>query len=102
MGSGLSGIRYNIEKANKTDKRVQNLAPYINVETLTYANERMDARKALGWDKVSKDEYNVNLGTNLENLVDRMKRGSYWPKPSRRTYIPKEGSEKGRPLGISR
>jgi len=101
MGNGLSGIRYNIDKANRTDGRVQNLAPYINVGTLREAHARMDATKAVGWDQVSKEMYGVNLEANLESLVDRMKRGSYQPDPSRRTYIPKEGSEKGRPLGIS-
>ena len=101
MGNGLSGIRFNIEKANRTDGRVQNLAPYINVETLRAAHKETDANKARGWDNVSKDDYAVNLEANLESLVDRMKRGSYQPEPSRRTYIPKEGSEKGRPLGIS-
>ena len=101
MGNGLSGIRYNIEKANITDKRVQNLAPYINVETLNAAHANMDANKARGWDNVSKEDYAVNLGANLESLVDRMKKGSYRPEPSRRAYIPKEGSKKGRPLGIS-
>jgi group II intron reverse transcriptase/maturase len=101
MGSGLSGIRYNIEKANRTDGRVQNLAPYINMETMTNAHGRMDASKARGWDDVSKEEYEVNLEADLGKLIDRMKSGSYWPKPSRRTYIPKEGSDKGRPLGIS-
>lgn len=101
MGNGLSGIRWNIEKANRTDGKVQNLAPYLNIETLRNAHNRMDGKKARGWDKVSKEDYAVNLSANLESLVDRMKRGSYKPEPSRRTYIPKEGSEKGRPLGIS-
>jgi len=101
MGNGLSGIRYNIEKANRTDGKVQNLAPYINVETLRETHMRMDGSKALGFDNVSKADYGVNLVENLESLVDRMKRGSYKPLPSRRTYIPKEGSTQGRPLGIS-
>jgi len=101
MGSGLPEIRYNIEKANRTDGRVQNLASYINVETLKAAHNRMDVRKARGWDMISKDDYKVNLESNLNNLIGRMKNGSYLPKPSKRVYIPKEGSEKGRPLGIS-
>ena len=101
MGNGLSGIRYNIEKADRTDGKVQNLAPYINAETLRNAHNKMEAKKARGIDKVSKEDYAVNLGANLESLVDRMKKGSYNPEPSRRVYIPKEGSEKGRPLGIS-
>lgn len=101
MGNGLSGIRYNIEKADRTDGKVQNLAPYINVDTLKNAHNKMNANKARGIDRVSKEDYAVNLGTNLESLVDRMKKGSYKPEPSKRVYIPKEGSEKGRPLGIS-
>lgn len=101
MGNGLSGIRYNIEKADRTDRKVQNLAPYINVDTLKNAHNKISANKARGIDRVSKEDYAVNLGTNLESLVDRMKKGSYKPEPSKRVYIPKEGSEKGRPLGIS-
>jgi RNA-directed DNA polymerase len=101
MENGLSGIRYDIEKANRTDGRVQNLARYINVETLKATHMKMDAKKALGYDNVSKEDYSVNLEENLESLIKRMKRGSYKPLPSRRTYIPKEGSAQGRPLGIS-
>jgi len=71
------------------------------VGTLKEAHRKMDPNKARGCDNVSKDEYTVNLDANLESLVDRMKRGSFQPEPSRRAYIPKEGSEKGRPLGIS-
>jgi len=83
------------------DGRVQNLAHYINIETLKSTHMRMDAKKALGFDNVSKADYSVNLMENLESLVERMKRGSYQPMASRRTYIPKEGNAKGRPLGIS-
>lgn len=101
MANGLAGIRYNIEKAERTDGRVQNLAPYLNTETLASSHQRMNPKKARGWDKVSKEGYAVNLEANLESLVDRMKKGSYHPEPSRRAYIPKSGSANGRPLGIS-
>ena len=101
MGNGLSGIRYNIEKADRTDGKVQNLAPYINLDTLKNAHNHMNPNKARGIDQVSKEDYAVHLQANLKSLVDRMKKGSYKPEPSRRAYIPKEGSEKGRPLGIS-
>ena len=53
MGNGLSGIRYDIEKAKRTDGRVQNLARYINAETLKSTHMKMDAKKALGIDNVS-------------------------------------------------
>ena len=34
MVNELLGIQYNIAKANKTDRKVQNLASYINEDTL--------------------------------------------------------------------
>ena len=61
----------------------------------------MDRNKASGIDKVTKLEYETNLEENLTKLVARMKDGTYKPNPSRRVYIPKDGSKKMRPLGIS-
>jgi len=52
-------------------------------------------------DGVTKEEYGKNLEKNLRDLSDRLKRMGYRPGPKRRSYIPKAGSEKGRPLGIS-
>ena len=101
MRTTLAGIQRNIDKANRTDGRVQNLASYINVESLRMAYKSMDGRKAVGIDKVTKDEYGKDLDTKLTDLVARMKRGAYHPHPSRRVYIPKDGRGKMRPLGIS-
>ena len=97
----LAGIQRNIDKANRTDRRVQNLASYINVNSLKSAYKNMDGKKAVGIDKVTKDEYGANLNENLSNLVACMKKGAYRPHPSRRVYIPKDGKGKMRPLGIS-
>lgn len=101
MGNGRLGLKYNIAKANRTDGKVQNLAAHINTLMLRVIHEDMDRHKATGIDRVTKDEYEANLKGNLENLVERMKNGSYWPNPSRRAYIPKESKGKLRPLGIS-
>lgn len=101
MVNELLGIQFNIAKANRTDRKVQNLASYVNVETLRAIHKQMDRHKAYGIDKVTKEDYEQNLGANLENLVKRMKSGSYKPNPIRRVYIPKDGSNKKRPLGIS-
>lgn len=101
MAQNLADIRYNIEKANKTDGKVQNLASYIDVELLKTIHKRMDKNKASGVDKVTKAEYEVDLDNNLKKLVARMKDGTYRPNPTRRVYIPKDGSTKMRPLGIS-
>jgi len=55
----------------------------------------------VGVDGVTKAEYGRHLEENLKDLSARLRRMGYRPKPKRRSYIPKPGSEKGRPLGIS-
>ena len=42
----------------------------------------MNGKKAKGIDGVAKEDYAVNLEANAENLVKRMKSGSYKPEPS--------------------
>lgn len=101
MVNELLEIQYNIAKAGRTDRKVQNLAFYINEDALRAIHKTMDKRKACGIDGVTKEEYERNLDENLTNLVKRMKSGSYRPNPTRRVYIPKETKDKMRPLGIS-
>lgn len=101
MICSLVGIKRNIEKADKTDGRVQNLAHYINRDMLLHIHRTMDSNKATGIDGMCKAEYEENLSDNIDKLLERMKNGSYKPKPSRRVYIPKDGKGKVRPLGIS-
>jgi len=100
MINELLGIQFNVEKA-KIDGKVQNLASYINEDTLISSHKEMDRKKAKGIDGVAKDDYSVDLVANVQHLVKRMKSGSYKPEPIRRVYIPKDGSNKMRPLGIS-
>lgn len=100
MVNELLGIQYNIEKA-RLDGKVQNLAVFINEDTLGTIHKEMDRKKARGIDGISKDDYEVNLKSNIENLVKRLRNDSYKPEPIRRAYIPKDGSKKKRPLGIS-
>ena len=100
MISELLGIQFNIEKASQ-DGKVQNLASYINEDTLKISHKLMDAKKAKGIDGLTKEEYAEELEGNISNLVSRMREGRYKPKPSRRVYIPKDGSMSKRPLGIS-
>lgn len=78
------------------------LMHHINVGSLRRCFERLDGRKALGTDKISKDAYGENLKTNLEELIERMKRMAYRPQAVRQVLIPKEGKKGAtRPLGIS-
>ena len=58
-------------------------------------------RGAAGIDKVSIAMFERNLDTNLAALQRDLKKGTFIPKPLRRTYIPKDAKgKKLRPLGI--
>ena len=72
-----------------------------DVDNLRACYDTLEADKATGVEGVSKEEYGENLEANLRDLSDRLKRMGYRPGPRRRSYIPKPGSAKGRPLGIS-
>ena len=72
-----------------------------DVDNLRACYDTLKAKKALGVDGVTKAEYGENLEENLQDLSARLKRMGYRPGPKRRSYIPKPGSVKGRPLGIS-
>jgi RNA-directed DNA polymerase len=72
-----------------------------DVDNLRACYDALDARKATGVDGVTKAEYGENLEENLQDLSARLKRMGYRPGPKKRSYIPKPGSAKGRPLGIS-
>ena len=71
----------------------------INVELLKQCHEEMDGKKAVGIDGVSKEDYGANLEENLKDLVERLKRKAYVPKPARRVEIEKDNGKK-RPLSI--
>ena len=91
------------EKARKEPRLVfSSLYHHIcDVDNLRACYDALGAKKATGVDGVTKEEYGKNLEENLRDLSERMKRMGYRPEPKRRSYIPKSGSEKGRPLGIS-
>ncbi len=72
-----------------------------DVDNLRACYDALPADKAAGIDRVTKQEYGLRLEENLQDLSARLRRMGYRPSPKRRSYIPKEGSEKGRPLGIS-
>jgi retron-type reverse transcriptase len=72
-----------------------------DVDNLRACYGALGANKATGVDGVTKEEYGKSLEENLRDLSGRLKRMGYRPEPKRRSYIPKPGGEKGRPLGIS-
>ena len=98
METELTRIAYTARTQPKT--RFTSLAHLINVRNLVKCHGELNRKKAPGIDGVTKDEYGENLETNLEQLVERMKKQAYKPQPVRRTYIAKPGTNKMRPLGI--
>ena len=76
------------------------LAHLLDAEYLRYCYNSLNRNKAVGIDNVSWQEYGVELETNLERLVAKLKHNKFKPKPARRVYIPKNDKET-RPLGIS-
>jgi RNA-directed DNA polymerase len=72
----------------------------MNEELLRGCFKRLRKDAAAGIDEVTKEQYAENLDANLLDLIDRLHRMAYIPQPVRRTYIPKPGTAKQRPLGI--
>lgn len=73
----------------------------MNEELLRGCFKRLRGRAAAGIDGVTKAAYAEHLEENLTALVERLHRMAYVPQGVRRVYIPKPGSAKGRPLGIT-
>ena len=79
--------------------KVQGLMRYINIKSMKEAHAQMDGEKASGVDDISKFKYEESLEANLNNLLNKMKKFEYYPKPVRRARIPKANG-KVRELGI--
>lgn len=88
-----------IRTLSEKHARLETLINHVNYETLYAEHRRQDRHKAVGVDRVTKEEYEKNLEENLKDLVKRMKSFSYRPQPVRRVEIPKANG-KTRPLGI--
>lgn len=71
----------------------------INVDMLAECHRKMDGKKAVGIDGITKEIYGKDLEKNLLDLVERLKRKAYYPKPARRVEIPKDNG-KTRPLSV--
>jgi group II intron reverse transcriptase/maturase len=70
-----------------------------NPERLHEVYLQLGRDAAAGVDGVTWRQYGENLGANLEDLSDRLRRGAYRPAPVRRVYIPKSDGRQ-RPIGI--
>ncbi len=82
------------------DARFTALLHHVTVERLRAAYWALNPRAATGADGVTWQAYGQDLEANLGALHQRVHRGSYRAKPSRRAYIPKRDGRL-RPLGIA-
>jgi RNA-directed DNA polymerase len=78
------------------------LMHFYNEESLLKCFHMLDGKKAVGVDKMTKEQYGENLIGNIGNLLDRMKKMAYRPGNIREVMIEKEDKPGAfRPLGIS-
>ena len=98
--TGLTEIAY-LSSQNR-GQVFHSLLHHINAESLRRCYDKLEGKKAVGIDGVSKADYGANLKANIEDLMTRMKRMAYQPQAVRQVLIPKEGNPGAtRPLGIS-
>ncbi|MBP7187008.1 MAG: group II intron reverse transcriptase/maturase [Ruminococcus sp.] len=95
METKTEGIRLQSAKYS----RVQNLMHNVSEETLMSEHRKQNRRKAVGVDGVNKEQFDENAESNIKELVQRMRKFQYKPKPVKRVYIPKANG-KQRPLGL--
>lgn len=81
------------------ERAFTNLAHHIDLDFLREAFRLTRKDGATGVDGVTGEDYERNLETNLQSLLDRFKSGRYRAPDVRRVRIPK-GDGRTRPLGI--
>ena len=74
----------------KPKEQFTSLIHLIDKEMLMQCHKQLNGRKATGTDNVTKQEYEVNLEENIDNLIISMKNHTYKPQPVKRVYIPKD------------
>lgn len=96
----LPSLRGIARKAKQDPKhRFRDLSRYLDKTHLYHAFKSMNKKAAVGVDKVSYCDYQNNFDKYADDLIDRLKRGSYKAKLVKRKHIPK-GKGKTRPLGM--
>ena len=81
-------------------ERFTSLLHHVTVDLLDTAFGALKRNAAAGIDGVLWRHYEADRESNLRGLHDRLHRGTYRPKASRRQYIPKADGRL-RPLGIA-
>lgn len=76
------------------------LAHHLDMRLLYEAYQRTRKDGAVGVDGQTAEDYAANLMSNLQELLDRAKSGTYQAPPVRRVHIRKETGSETRPIGI--
>ena len=88
--------RINQIAKEKPKEKFTSIYHLINEELLEECFKELDGTKAVGLDKMTKEEYSKDLENNIKNLVEKLKNKSYRPTPARKVKIPKaNGKERG-------
>jgi RNA-directed DNA polymerase len=88
--SGFSGLdRIHLAAKRRSTHKLGAISGWMSEHNLRVAFRRLDGRKAVGIDRVSKEQYSRRLDQNLRTLSKRLRGGHFWPKPSREVLIPK-------------
>jgi RNA-directed DNA polymerase len=82
------------------DARFTALLHHVSLDRLRAAYGALSPKAAAGVDGVMWLTYGEDLEANLQDLHQRVQRGAFRAKPSRRSYIPKADGRL-RPLGIA-
>jgi len=76
------------------------LAHHLDLAWMREAFRRTRKDGAPGVDRQTAEQYKEHLDENLQNLLDRVKSGTYRAPPVRRVHIPKGDGSQTRPIGI--
>jgi RNA-directed DNA polymerase len=101
-GQDASTALERVRRAARKDKQVRftALLHHVDVDRLRTAYRGLNPKAAAGVDEVTWQDYGQGLEANLRDLHQRVHRGSYRAKPTRRTYVPKADGRQ-RPLGVA-
>src|SRR5262245_28764022 len=98
VSQGLSGVRQTARE--RKQERFTALLHHVTVTLLRDSFYALKRQAAPGVDGVTWKEYETGLEGRLFDLHNRVHRGAYRARPSRRVYIPKADG-RHRPLGVA-
>lgn len=89
------------EKAKQDQKyRFPLLVNLIDEKSLAQGYKGLNKNSACGSDGITVKEYGGNLANNIKELYAKIRSMTYKPRSVKRVYIPKQGKNTLRPLGL--